>query len=418
MGVVLLANEMGAGLGHITRLMPVARALKDRGHQPVIAVHDIVGAAPATNGEQLPVVEAPSWRGRCYPKSATRTFACILADRGFARPDVLAPTMSGWLSLLELITPDLIVVDHSPTLCAAAHGTVQVVAVGDGFTLPPCDGDMFPPLRTDVPPVLPEAEILKAVQQTQRNLGVTPFDSLPQIFSKAHRFIVNMPETDPYAAYRTEPVHGPLQPPPALQPLPASGGFYGYFYAGHPLVGKLLPLLAEARISGSMFIHQATSEQRQAVSKLGFTVYGEPQPLDKVLGEARLVIHHGGAGVTAAALSVGRPQLLMPRYLEQRLTGAALSRIGVGASFPEKSKLEAIVHAAKIALSQEAVGARAQTVAEQIRVRGPYDTLSKIVACCLSVLESGTQGASKRLDEAVFEKSGLTEGVRKDNKTG
>jgi len=42
------------------------------------------------------------------------------------------------------------------------------------------------------------------------------------------------------------------------------------------------------------------------------------------------VLHHGGAGVTQAALAVGRPQVILPEYLEQELTGQALERLGVG----------------------------------------------------------------------------------------
>jgi len=42
------------------------------------------------------------------------------------------------------------------------------------------------------------------------------------------------------------------------------------------------------------------------------------------------VLHHGGAGVTQAALAVGRPQVILPQYLEQELTGQALERLGVG----------------------------------------------------------------------------------------
>ena len=55
-----------------------------------------------------------------------------------------------------------------------------------------------------------------------------------------------------------------------------------------------------------------------------------PKDFDKH-PEARypLIIHHGGIGTTELALAVGRPQLLLPRHLEQNLTGRALKDIGV-----------------------------------------------------------------------------------------
>ncbi len=236
MGVVLLANEFGAGLGHITQLLPIARALKEKGHEPVIVVHDLVAAAPAMMDESFQILPTPYWRGRCYPKDATKTFACLLADRGFARREILAPLVKSWLSILERVKPDLVIADHSPGLCVAAHGSVPLVVIGNGFTLPPSDGEVFPPLRTDVPPVLPEAETLKVVQETQRSLGIKPFDALPQIFGQARRFLPILPEVDPYKSSRTETVHGPLHPLRPRQPLPDVGGFYGYVRVGHPLL--------------------------------------------------------------------------------------------------------------------------------------------------------------------------------------
>lgn len=392
MGVVLLVNELGAGLGHITRLMPVAQALKARGHRPVIAVHDVVAAAPALTDPSMAVLQAPFWNGRVYPKSPTRTFACLLSDRGFTRPDVMGPLMTSWLSLFDVVKPDLIVADHSPTTCMAAHGRAPLVVIGDGFTLPPSDGPVFPPLRTDVPPVVPEADVLAAVQDVQRAHGIPPFEKLPQLFAQAHRFLLGLPQVDPYRKDRNETVHGPLQPLPQRQPLPETGGFYAYLYAHHPLVGPLLQKLAAARIPGKMFIHEASADRRAQVRQLGFTVFDEPQPLARVLGEARAVIHHGGAGVTAAALAVGRPQILLPRYLEQRITGAALYHLGAGASFTKKSKVDTIVATVATALTRPAVGERAQAVARDVEAAGPFDTLSKIVACCVSELEGGETG--------------------------
>ena len=63
MGVVLFANELGAGLGHITRMMPVARALQEKGHQPVVAVHDVIAASPVMTGDPpVPVLPTPPMR--------------------------------------------------------------------------------------------------------------------------------------------------------------------------------------------------------------------------------------------------------------------------------------------------------------------------------------------------------------------
>jgi vancomycin aglycone glucosyltransferase len=44
---------------------------------------------------------------------------------------------------------------------------------------------------------------------------------------------------------------------------------------------------------------------------------------------ATLVIHHGGAGTTAAALHAGRPQIIIPHLGDQHYWGSAAKKLGL-----------------------------------------------------------------------------------------
>ena len=59
MAKFLLAWEMGAGIGHITRLQPIAKELVERGHRVYLAVREVPECYPFVAGLCLPILQAP-----------------------------------------------------------------------------------------------------------------------------------------------------------------------------------------------------------------------------------------------------------------------------------------------------------------------------------------------------------------------
>jgi UDP:flavonoid glycosyltransferase YjiC (YdhE family) len=49
-----------------------------------------------------------------------------------------------------------------------------------------------------------------------------------------------------------------------------------------------------------------------------------PEPTKQALSRARIVLHHGGMLLAEETIAAGRPHLIVPSYLEQLLTAAAL----------------------------------------------------------------------------------------------
>jgi vancomycin aglycone glucosyltransferase len=82
-----------------------------------------------------------------------------------------------------------------------------------------------------------------------------------------------------------------------------------------------------------------------------------------------LVVHHGGAGTTAAALRAGVPQLLVPHIQDQFAHGRRIAELGLGPKPLPKAKLtvEALVEALA---SSEAQRARAREVGEALAGQG------------------------------------------------
>ena len=131
---VLVVWEHGGNLGHLARLLPVAQALRERGHAVVFAV-----AQPhAVAGTGVTIVQAPQvLLALPFTTSATCP-ADIWLRCGFASPPHAKVCVEQWLALFDRLQPAPVLVDASPVaLYAAQFAGLPTVALGHGFELPP-----------------------------------------------------------------------------------------------------------------------------------------------------------------------------------------------------------------------------------------------------------------------------------------
>lgn len=137
---VLLAWELGGGLGHVQRLLPIAAELAGSDCRIVFALRRPENAEVIR--QRLPaakVLQAPVHLDEQQERNTTGAFnyADILHRCGYDAMEHLGPVVSRWRELLDLEKPSLVVCDHSPTLILAAAGRVPVVNIGSGFATPP-----------------------------------------------------------------------------------------------------------------------------------------------------------------------------------------------------------------------------------------------------------------------------------------
>lgn len=82
-----------------------------------------------------------------------------------------------------------------------------------------------------------------------------------------------------------------------------------------------------------------------------------------------LIVHHGGAGTTAAALRSGVPQLVVPHIVDQFFHGRRVAELGVGPAPVPKAKLTAAVIAEALR-NRFNYWAKAQTVRASVKAEG------------------------------------------------
>lgn len=388
MATVLLGWELGDGLGHVQRLLQVARGLAAHGHRCVFALRNVVDPAPLLDDESFMVLPAPVCpvHSLVLRNFHAASYADILAASGFGSAADLYALTTAWQRLIEMVRPELIVGDHSPTLCLAAYGTLPTVLVGTGFTVPPAEAPFFPPLGTAARPLLPQEQILGIVQQAQRRRARPIPDSLGGIFAPAVRLVCTFPELDPYRKVRSEPAVGPLGSLPAPAPLPAAPAYFAYLSPDYAGVDNLLATLASTGLPGSVYVRGAPRLLVDFLRGRGLVVHDRPVPLGEVLPGVSLLLHHAGAGTSEAALAAGRLQLLFPQHLEQTLTSQALTDLGVATYLTGEQPLDALHRSLGQLLGDNSAAERAQSWAQQLRARGLPDPLPYVVQRCVSQL--------------------------------
>ena len=91
MARIWIGWELGAGLGHVTRLMKVADGLAARGHEPIFALRNLVEPWPAYKHCKYRILQAPMYHSRPGPRRRYRASAVsdIFALLGFDNVDEL-----------------------------------------------------------------------------------------------------------------------------------------------------------------------------------------------------------------------------------------------------------------------------------------------------------------------------------------
>jgi len=380
-----LINELGAGYGHVAPLLRVGTALAEHGVRIVCAMDDVVRPGLLLRRAGFPVLQAPKWPGVRTEKGAS--YGDLLALLGFDSVPALMLMTSAWQDLFDLVAPDLILANHSPTAALTAHGSIPVALMGSGFELPPTDIAEFPPLKSGVTPVAEQARLLETVTEVQRHRGRDAPQTLPSVFAAEYRGVCVLPELDPYSEQRDEPVLGPVEPLPAYRPRPDDRSVFAYIGVEHPDLYEITAGLGAADAEVTCHVRGDPGTIGASLAEHGVTVLAEPADLIEVLPASAAVVGYASAGIAQAALAAGRPQLALPYDLEKDATAAALGRLGVSRTLDVGLTARQVGDAIDAVLSEDRYAHHAAVCAQSIMGRGPTDALGTIVEACLGLLD-------------------------------
>lgn len=370
----LLAWEMGEGFGHAERLLFLAAWLRQRGWQTKVYARNPAALAERYTHAGIEVRQAPP-HIPCHDGSkpfAAASFSDIMGICGYAQREALRSTVSAWAGELKAFCPDVVLADYSPLLALAAFGQYPVITLGDGFVVPPATtAGEFPALDRSAAPVWPGAQLLEHAQAIQRERGAPIPERLTDIIEGQAQIVSVPPDLDIYRSERRAVATGPWQVQPPLAKPAGLGRLFLYLRLGHRPTLPLLKLIVEHRLAASCFIHGLTPALRDWLTQAGIVVHREPPDLRHALSETTFFVHHGGIGSLMLAAYAGRPQLLLPRHLEQKLNAAtALARLPGTYVMPERISDAAMANALPELFSRERAMITAQASARRLFQQG------------------------------------------------
>ena len=131
------------------------------------------------------------------------------------------------------------------------------------------------------------------------------------------------------------------------------------------IANMVVKALQRARLRGIM----ATGWGGLSAIDLPATIYQiEKVPHDWLFPRVGAVVHHGGAGTTAAGLRAGKPSVICPFIIDQPLWGASVHSLGAGPKpIPQKKlTVDNLTQALEEATSNPSIRERAEQVGRKI----------------------------------------------------
>lgn len=335
---ILYAWEFGANLGHVGAFMPLARALRDAGHEVHWTVTQPAVVGDFLAGEGFTWLAAPTVTESARP-GPPLTYADILLRFGYAEPRALFGLVGGWREAMRLTQARLVLADHAPTALLAARSLdIPVMLFSNGFTAPPRQSPV-PNMRpwTQVPEqTLQQLDLaaLFSANQVLAHYGCAQMRQLADLFDVAEEALVTFPELDHYAERGPARYWGSLPSAGGGRRVewPLAGGkrVFAYLRQESPHHEAALAALLALGQATAVYFPNLPPPLAAKYSAPHLVFLDQPADIEQMARDADLAVTYASLATTTAFLLAGKPLLLLPGHLEQFLVARRVEEMGAG----------------------------------------------------------------------------------------
>lgn len=345
---ILLAWELGGNYGHLSKLLCVARLLRQRGHHVFFVVKNLIIAGQLLDSEDFYYVQAPRAAIRKNSFRRPVSFADILAGAGFGSFQVLDGLVQAWQELFRNIQPDVVFSQYAPVAQFAARlSHVPCLSVNTGFECPP-DVAPFPSFRTHPKTtrdqlLIKESEIRNNVKMILYRQGHCSCSSLQEILKSDLNLLATLPDLDHYPQRRKGRYIGPI----TMQDYGLTTLWRGrkvprifVYLRPFPDIEVLLDVLAGSGADVIAHIPAIDDKISANYTNTSVRITTSMVKLSGLLAEMDLAITHAGHDTACAILLAGLPLMMIPTTIEQWLMSRNIICLGCGISMGRKSGSE------------------------------------------------------------------------------
>jgi UDP:flavonoid glycosyltransferase YjiC (YdhE family) len=376
MSRILIAWELGANWGHISRLSPLAARLKSRGHSVLAMVRDVAAASATLGAVDVTFIQSPSHTGVRPIGTRATGYADVLLSQGWSDRSALWGMLQAWMNVYRMFRPDVIVLDYAPTARLAAEvSKIPTVMIGSGYELPPATSPLppFPGFEwaTQEAAAASELRVLDNVNEVLRACRAEPLSALRQLLEADDRFLCTFAELDHYGPRSDERYIGPLTDP--LQgrsidwPTGAQRRVFAYLRPDVPELTTILEGLAAADAGVIAYVPGIGSEIVSRLSTPRCVFCTEPVQFAALFESADVCLSYAPAGTVTMALLCGVPQLMVPVHIESQLTAQRVALQGMGRVLQKPESSHEVVHSLNQLLDSRDTRLRAREFAERHR---------------------------------------------------
>lgn len=395
---IILAWELGAGMGHTSRLRPLAERFAASGAGVeclAIREQDAAKHLPCPV-EQAPWLKSPKREGPIWGGHLADTLAML----GWAQTEHLLESVRRWREVLQAKQPDMLVMDSAPTAMLASLGLpMKRVWLANHWSTPPRISpipDLQAQLTGNARPI-PDTEpaVVDAINRCMTDHGQPPIAHLCGLFDRAEASpMLSIPEIDPHGprpeteylgVWGSQP--GPSLPWPPCEHGPDTPGIFAYL---KPFTHRAatLKLLAQTGLPVQAFTPQINDQESEAAR--GGAVHLFTTSIDWLAKQqtTAFIVCHGGAGMTGRALQLGLPVLALPTSLEQTAVSMRASQTGacIAASIED---IASIGSAFEQMFSDDGVFEAAERLAEKYQGYDPDQAADRFADTLLALLQGG-----------------------------